>query len=70
MSRPTRPSTIVRAASEPLWTPEDLSGYLRIPVETLRYWRKCRTGPPARKVGKHLRYDPEAVRAWFNDQAA
>lgn len=55
---------------EPLWTVDDVSAFLRIPVETLYQWRKKRVGPPARKIGRHLRYDPAAVRAWFNDQAA
>ncbi|GIH14696.1 helix-turn-helix domain-containing protein [Rugosimonospora africana] len=55
---------------EALWTVTDVARYLRVPVETLRYWRKCRTGPPAVRLGKHLRYDPAAVRAWFANQAA
>lgn len=55
---------------EPLWTVDDVSSYLRIPVETLYQWRKKRTGPPARKVGRHLRYDPEAVKRWFKDEVA
>ena len=54
----------------PLWTVEDVSTYLRIPVETLYQWRKKNTGPPASKVGRHLRYDPAAVTAWFHAQAA
>lgn len=55
---------------EPLWDIEDVAAYLRVPPQTLYHWRKKRTGPPAARVGKHLRYDPAAVRAWFADQAA
>jgi excisionase family DNA binding protein len=55
---------------EPLWDVEDVSAYLRVPVETLYRWRKQRTGPPAARVGRHLRYDPAAVRAWFAGQVA
>jgi hypothetical protein len=32
-------------------------------------WRHHRIGPPAYKVGRHLRYDPVALRAWLSDQA-
>ena len=55
---------------EPLWDVDDVSAYLGVPVETLYGWRKKRTGPPAGRVGRHLRYDPDAVRAWFREQAA
>jgi len=41
-----------------------------VPVQTLYAWRKTRTGPPAARIGKHLRYDPDAVRAWFSAQTA
>jgi hypothetical protein len=52
---------------EPLWTIEDVSAFLAIPVHTLYQWRTRRTGPPARRVGKHLRYRPEDVRTWFDE---
>lgn len=54
-----------RQAVEPLWTPEDVAAYLGVPVQTLYQWRRKRTGPAGRRVGRHLRYDPAAVRAWF-----
>ena len=53
-----------------LWTVQDVSAYLRVSIETLYQWRKKRRGPPARRIGRHLRYDPVAVKRWFNDQAA
>jgi DNA-binding transcriptional MerR regulator len=52
---------------EALWGVEELSEFLGIPVNTIRAWRKTNYGPPARKVGKHLRWDPAQVRAWFAD---
>ncbi|MFI6235258.1 helix-turn-helix domain-containing protein [Micromonospora sp. NPDC050784] len=52
-----------------LWTVEDVSDYLGVPVQTLYAWRKRRIGPPAGRVGRHLRYDPDVVRAWFADQS-
>jgi DNA-binding transcriptional MerR regulator len=57
--------TGARAVPEPLWGPEDVAAFLRVPVQTLYQWRRKRIGPPGRRVGRHLRYDPAAVRAWF-----
>jgi len=57
-------------APESTWTVAEVAAYLRVPVETLYAWRKRHYGPPARKVGRHLRYDPSAVRAWFHAEEA
>jgi predicted DNA-binding transcriptional regulator AlpA len=51
-----------------LWTPAMLSRYLGIPVATLYQWRQRSEGPPAVRLGKHLRYRPEAVREWLKSQ--
>jgi excisionase family DNA binding protein len=48
-----------------LWTVEDVAAYLSIPVQTLYQWRSKHYGPPARRVGKYLRFRPEDVKAWF-----
>lgn len=53
-------------ASEPLWTVRDVSEFLRIPVSTLHQWRYEGKGPDAYRIGKHLRYDPGAVRTWLD----
>ncbi|MFV2111080.1 helix-turn-helix domain-containing protein [Salinispora arenicola] len=53
-----------------LWTIRDVSAYLRVPAETLYRWRKVKYGPPAARVGRHLRYEPDTVRAWVREQAA
>jgi excisionase family DNA binding protein len=58
------------ATGETTWTIHEVSAYLRVPVGTLYQWRHRRTGPKAAKVGRHLRYDPAEVRAWFEQQAA
>jgi hypothetical protein len=50
---------------ERLWAIQDVAAYLGVPVETLYAWRKRKYGPAARRVGRHLRYDPVAVREWF-----
>lgn len=59
-----------RPRPEPLWTIDDLARYLRLPVQTLYQWRRKRIGPPAKKCGRHLRYDPAAVRRWVSNDAA
>ena len=53
------------SAVERLWTIDDVAAFLQVPVATLYQWRHHRTGPPAYKVGRHLRYDQAAVRAWL-----
>lgn len=59
MSRSARPLVSIEAVSE----------YLDIPIGTLRNWRTDNYGPPAYKVGKHLRYDMAEVRRWVRTQA-
>lgn len=54
---------------EPLWTAADVSAFLGVPVNTLYQWRYRGQGPRARKVGRHLRYDPADVRAWLDGVA-
>jgi excisionase family DNA binding protein len=56
--------TTVRIA--PLWTVQDVADYLRLPVQTLYAWRVQGYGPPARRMGKHLRYQSEDVTAWLD----
>ncbi|MFI7399230.1 helix-turn-helix domain-containing protein [Streptomyces sp. NPDC049541] len=50
-------------------TPEDLVVMFKLPsVETVYQWRRKRTGPRGFRVGRHLRFDPEDVRAWVDSQ--
>lgn len=49
-------------------TPDDIAELFKVPKETVYQWRKKRTGPPGFRVGKHVRYDPAAVRAWQDQQ--
>jgi excisionase family DNA binding protein len=55
-----------RAAIGRLWSVEDLSAYLGVPVRTLYQWRTKRCGPPGRRVGRYVRYRPEDVEAWLD----
>ncbi|MFJ7063182.1 helix-turn-helix transcriptional regulator [Streptomyces microflavus] len=45
-------------------TPIDLADLLGVSIETIYQWRRKDTGPRGFRVGRHLRYDPEDVRAW------
>ncbi|WP_405680751.1 helix-turn-helix transcriptional regulator [Streptomyces sp. NBC_01238] len=65
----TDPRTTLRAGLPDRYlTPEDLAAMFSLPsVETVYAWRKKRIGPPAIRIGKHLRYDPAAVREWVDN---
>ncbi|SHK30372.1 DNA binding domain-containing protein, excisionase family [Nocardiopsis flavescens] len=52
-----------------LWTLEETAGFLGVPETTLYQWRHKRTGPPSHRVGRHVRYYPEAVHEWVRSQA-
>jgi excisionase family DNA binding protein len=60
--------TTSSATDDRMWTVEELSTFLGIPVGTLYRWRRYRCGPPGHKVGRHLRYLREEVIAWLRDQ--
>lgn len=51
-------------------TPDDIADMFRVPLETVYQWRKKRTGPPGFRIGKHVRYDPTAVRRWTAERMA
>lgn len=51
-----------------LWSIAKVSRYLAVSKDTIYGWRKSDYGPPAIKVGKHLRWQPERVVAWVEEQ--
>lgn len=51
-------------------SPEQVSELLQVPVPTLYAWRYHRTGPPAFRVGKHVRYRRRDLEAWIEAQLA
>ncbi|MFH9852932.1 helix-turn-helix transcriptional regulator [Streptomyces althioticus] len=71
-TEPTDPRAILRGGLPDRYlTPEDLVTMFSLPsVETVYQWRRKRIGPPGFRVGRYLRYDPAAVRAWVTDQGA
>jgi excisionase family DNA binding protein len=52
-----------------LLTPDDVAEVLGVPVNTLYRWRYHSTGPPAIRVGRHLRYRPRDVEHFVDDLA-
>ncbi|MFJ5595367.1 helix-turn-helix transcriptional regulator [Streptomyces noursei] len=68
---PSPTATLRRGLPDRYLTPEDLVTLFSLEsVETVYAWRRKRTGPPAIRIGKHLRYDPADVRDWIDQQAA
>ncbi len=51
-------------STERLWGVKDVADYLGIPVQTIYQWRTKGYGPPGVRMGKHVRFVPEEVRAW------
>ncbi len=51
--------------AEPLLTTAEVSNYLHVPVATIHQWRHRGEGPPAYKVGRHLRWRLADVYAWL-----
>jgi excisionase family DNA binding protein len=49
-------------------SPQDLADFLRVPVTTVYDWRYKRKGPPASKVGRHVRYRRSDVEAWLDER--
>ena len=62
------PDDVAPPTCDRLWTVDDLSAFLGVPVATLYQWRHKGEGPPGMRLGKHLRFDPDRVRAWVAAQ--
>jgi excisionase family DNA binding protein len=57
-----------RSADPVLLTTEDLATYLGVPRSTLYGWKYRGDGPPAIRVGRHLRYRSSEVQRWLDGQ--
>jgi excisionase family DNA binding protein len=51
-----------------LMTLPEVADYLRVPRKSLYLWRHKHVGPPAARVGRHLRYRREDVDQWLFEQ--
>ncbi|GAA0946681.1 hypothetical protein GCM10009554_42830 [Kribbella koreensis] len=54
------------AEPSPIWDADQVAAYLKVPKATLYGWRTKKSGPPARRVGRHLRYKADEVIEWFD----
>ncbi len=48
----------------------EVSQLLQVPVATIYRWRHRGEGPPAIRVGRHLRFDPGDLAYWLHDLKA
>jgi DNA-binding transcriptional MerR regulator len=53
--------------ADPWLTIAEVSERVRVPQETLRYWRHFGRGPRGTKFGKRLLYRLSDVRAWEDE---
>lgn len=53
-----------------LMTPAELAELLKVPVGTIYRWRTTGEGPPAIRMGKHLRFKRESVLAWLDERTS
>lgn len=51
-----------------LLSTEQLAKALQVPITTLYQWRYKREGPPAMRVGRHLRYRMADVERWLTER--
>jgi hypothetical protein len=65
---------MIQTASIPVGNDEDfltlpeVAEILRVPVNTLRWWRQRGDGPPFFKIGRHLVTTIGDLRAWIQAQ--
>lgn len=66
----TEPADLMIApASDRLLSPDELSEYLGIPVQTIYQWRHRGLGPRGHRIGRHVRYRWDDVQAWLATRA-
>ena len=65
---------MIQTASIPVGNDEDfltlpeVAEILRVPVNTLRWWRQRGDGPPFFKIGRHLVTTIGDLRSWIQEQ--
>ncbi len=53
-----------------LLTVKDVAEIMHVPLSTVHHWALRGDGPPSFKIGKHRRYDADAVARWLADRKA
>ena len=49
-------------------TPDEASIFINMPLKTLAFWREKGDGPPFSRVGRHVRYHIDDLRAWMRER--
>ena len=57
-------------ANQNFLSPTQLARYLSVPVATIYGWRHQGKGPPAAKLGNHLRYRKADVDDWIDSNTS
>lgn len=52
-------------AADRLMTLAEVADYLRVPRDTIYYWRKRGRGPRGFRTGRHVRFRRSDVDAWL-----
>jgi hypothetical protein len=60
--------SIPEGNDEDLLTLAEVAAILRVPVNTLRWWRQRGEGPQFFKIGRHLVTTIGELKGWINDQ--
>lgn len=47
---------------------EQVHEWVGVPVNTLRYWRQRKIGPPSARIGRRVIYRESDVEAWIDAQ--
>jgi predicted DNA-binding transcriptional regulator AlpA len=58
----------MQETNEPVESLDWLSDLIRIPPRSIYNWRLRGEGPPAYRVGRHLRFRPSEVEAWLDSR--
>ena len=49
---------------------DEVSQRYRIPIDTLRYWRKLGEGPPSYRLSRRVRYPERDLLQWLRERKA
>jgi len=61
-------TSIPEGRDEDFLTLSEVAAILRVPVNTLRWWRQRSEGPRFFKIGRHLVTTIGDLRAWIDEQ--
>lgn len=66
MTRTPESNSSTDAPTEQWLTPKEICAQLQIPEQTFYQWRAKNVGPPAYRIGRHLRIGRTDFAAWLS----